>query len=97
MAEERIHLVVLFGGQSAEHDVSCVTAAHVLRAIDPARYRVTPIGISHDGHWALATEAAAGADRRARVELPGRLDPNGTSLSPSDALIAATVPPQPVR
>jgi hypothetical protein len=35
MAADRIHLVVLFGGQSAEHDVSCVTAAHVLAAVDP--------------------------------------------------------------
>ncbi len=43
-ADERINLVVLFGGQSAEHDVSRVTAAHVLRAIDPARYRVTAVG-----------------------------------------------------
>ena len=86
MAADRIHLVVLFGGQSAEHDVSCVTAAHVLRAIDPARYRVTPIGISHDGHWALATEAQR-ALTAGPGELPGRLDPNGTSLSPSDALI----------
>ena len=32
---ERIRLVVLFGGQSAEHDVSCVTASHVLAAADP--------------------------------------------------------------
>ncbi|NCZ70209.1 MAG: D-alanine--D-alanine ligase, partial [Actinobacteria bacterium] len=30
----RTTLVVIFGGQSAEHDVSCVTAAHVLRAVD---------------------------------------------------------------
>ncbi len=50
---------MLFGGESAEHDVSCTTAAHVLRAADPARYRITPIGISTDGRWALATEAQA--------------------------------------
>ena len=46
---ERINLVVLFGGQSAEHDVSRATAAHVLAAADPTKYRVTPIGISTDG------------------------------------------------
>ena len=61
VSSERIHLVVLFGGQSAEHDVSCTTAAHVLAAADPERYRVTPIGISAEGEWALATEAADGA------------------------------------
>ena len=36
--DQRIHLIVLFGGQSAEHDISCTTAAHVLRAADPTKY-----------------------------------------------------------
>ena len=85
MSEGRIHLVVLFGGQSAEHEVSCVTAAHVLRAIDPGRYRVTPIGISTDGHWALA-DAAQRALADGPAALPDRLDPHGSSISPSDAL-----------
>ena len=52
-ADDRTHLVVLYGGQSAEHDVSCVTAAHVMRAADPSRYRITPVGIGRDGTWAL--------------------------------------------
>ncbi len=82
---ERIHLVVLFGGQSAEHDVSCVTAAHVLRAVDPARYRVTPIGISTEGHWALA-EGAQEALAAGPGALPDRLDPNGASITPSAAM-----------
>jgi D-alanine--D-alanine ligase len=55
----RINLVVLFGGQSAEHDVSRVTAAHVLRAVDPNRYSVTPIAISRTGEWLLADSASA--------------------------------------
>jgi D-alanine-D-alanine ligase len=79
----RIELVVLFGGQSAEHDVSCTTAAHVLRAVDPAKYRVTPIGIGRDGTWSLATAAqqalAAGPEA-----LPGRLDPSGSSVAPTE-------------
>src|SRR5512146_2969182 len=40
VSSDRIHLVVLFGGQSAEHDVSCTTAAHVLAAVDHSQYRV---------------------------------------------------------
>ncbi len=82
---DRTHLVVLFGGQSAEHDVSCVTATHVLRAIDPARYRVTPIGISTEGHWAIA-ESARQALAAGGVRLPDKLDPHGTSISPTAAL-----------
>jgi D-alanine-D-alanine ligase len=79
---DRIHLVVLFGGQSAEHDVSCTTAAHVLAAADPTKYRITPVGISTDGEWALATEAAA-ALAAGPDALPSRLDPRGESLAPS--------------
>jgi D-alanine-D-alanine ligase len=50
---------VLFGGESAEHDVSCVTAAHVLRALDSQKYRISAIGITRDGKWNLATQAMA--------------------------------------
>ncbi len=38
-----VRLVVLYGGQSAEHDVSRVSAAHVLRAVDTSRYEVDPV------------------------------------------------------
>lgn len=85
MNGERINLVVLFGGQSAEHDVSRTTAAHVLAAADPAKYRVTPIGISTDGEWALATEAVA-ALRSGPEALPPQLDPSGDRLSPTTLL-----------
>ncbi len=82
---DRIHLVVLFGGQSAEHDVSCVTATHVLRAIDTSKYRVTPIGISTDGDWALA-EGAREALAAGLGALPDRLDPNGPAVSATAVL-----------
>ena len=85
VSSERIHLVVLFGGQSAEHDVSCTTAAHVLAAADPAKYRVTPIGISTEGEWALASEAVAALQIGPHA-LPPRLDPAGQRMSPSLAL-----------
>ncbi|MEO1055281.1 MAG: D-alanine--D-alanine ligase family protein [Actinomycetota bacterium] len=86
---ERIHLVVLFGGESAEHDVSCSTAAHVLRAVDPERYRITPVGIARDGQWAIADDAvdalAAGPNA-----LPNQLDPSGSTTSPTPLLDQAT-------
>lgn len=89
MTGPRINLVVLFGGQSAEHDVSCTTAAHVLRAADPSKYNITPIGISRDGGWAIAAGAqralASGPDA-----LPGRLDAAGDAVEPSHALTEVT-------
>lgn len=84
-ADDRIHLIVLFGGRSAEHEVSCTTAAHVLGAADTARYRITPIGIDRLGRWALAEEAAAALHEGPRA-LPARLDPHGPVVSPMTAL-----------
>ncbi len=53
----RRRVMVLFGGQSAEHDVSRVTAVAVARALDPAKYDVVPVGITTEGRWLLAGEA----------------------------------------
>jgi len=47
----RVRLVVLFGGQSAEHDVSRVSAREVLSALDRTRYEIVPIAIGRDGRW----------------------------------------------
>ncbi len=91
VSEQRIHLIVLFGGESAEHDVSCTTAAHVLRAADPMRYAITPVGISRDGRWAIAREAAA-ALAAGPEHLPGRLDPSGEIVSPTPMLEGAVDP-----
>ncbi len=87
MAVPRIRLVVLFGGQSAEHDVSRVTAAHVLRAADPARYDVHPIAITRDGGWVLAEDAARALAAGAHT-LPAALDAAGPAVDPSPALRA---------
>jgi D-alanine-D-alanine ligase len=46
-------VVVLFGGRSSEHPVSCATAGGVLSAIDRERYRVVPVGITRDGAFVL--------------------------------------------
>ncbi|MDO9176196.1 MAG: hypothetical protein Q7V62_15415, partial [Actinomycetota bacterium] len=83
--DSRIDLIVIFGGQSAEHDVSCTTAAHVLKAADPAKYRITPIGISRDGSWAVAAQALAALSEGPHA-LPGRLDPAGDTVAPTAAI-----------
>lgn len=50
----RVRVAVVFGGRSSEHAISCVTAGGVLRALDPQRYEVVPIGITTNGRWVLA-------------------------------------------
>ena len=57
--KSKARIIVLFGGESAEHDVSCVTAAHVLRALDPQKYDVTTVGITRDGQWVHAALPSA--------------------------------------
>ena len=48
---------ILFGGRSGEHEVSLLSAASVLQAIDRSRYDVQLIGITKEGHWLTAQDA----------------------------------------
>ena len=52
-------VAVLFGGRSAEHEISCISARAVIDALDPERYEVIPIGITRDGAWRLLAEPPA--------------------------------------
>ncbi len=52
-ARKRLRVMLVFGGRSAEHDVSRVTAVAVARALDPARYEVVPVAITREGQWLL--------------------------------------------
>lgn len=51
----KIRVALIYGGASGEHSVSCLTAASVMRAMDPDRYEVLPIGIRRDGTWVPGT------------------------------------------
>jgi D-alanine-D-alanine ligase len=56
VAEQRkIRVAVIFGGRSAEHSVSCASAANLMPAMDRDRYEVIPVGITRDGHWVLTS------------------------------------------
>ena len=56
----RTQIGLLFGGQSAEHEVSVVSARAIYAATDKARYDVSLIRIGKDGSWALLQPAADG-------------------------------------
>ncbi len=68
----RLRVGLLFGGRSAEHDVSRSSAAAVARALDPERYEVVPVGITTDGRWVKPNRARDLLAQRA--ELPAALD-----------------------
>src|SRR5271163_1220515 len=105
MAIKKIRVGVLFGGRSGEHEVSLLSAASVINAIDKARYEVVPIGITKDGRWLTADHAerllkgGTGDGARATATSPLRAgDPDAT---PGAAVLASgasvVVPPEPVR
>ncbi|MFV0525446.1 MAG: D-alanine--D-alanine ligase family protein [Acidimicrobiales bacterium] len=91
-----VRLVVLFGGQSAEHDVSCTTAAHVLAAVDPERYQVEPVAITRTGEFLLATAAIAalGTDPSELHSLPVAGEPVEATavVAPVEGAVTVVLP-----
>ncbi|MGA3133138.1 MAG: D-alanine--D-alanine ligase family protein [Terracidiphilus sp.] len=53
----KLRVGILFGGRSGEHEVSLLSAASVLGAIDRGKFDVTPIGITKEGRWLAAADA----------------------------------------
>ncbi len=51
MTAKKLRVGVLFGGRSGEHEVSLLSAASVMQAIDRSKYEVVPIGITKQGLW----------------------------------------------
>jgi D-alanine-D-alanine ligase len=64
-----IRVLVLYGGRSSEHGVSCLSARSVLAALDPARYEVVAVGITRDGRWTLTDGTIPTAPGRALPEV----------------------------
>jgi D-alanine-D-alanine ligase len=56
---KKLRVGILFGGRSGEHEVSLLSAASILKAIDRKKFDVVPIGINKAGHW-LVSGAAQG-------------------------------------
>lgn len=63
---DKKNIAVIFGGQSSEHDVSCVSVQTVAKAIDKEKYDITYIGITKEGSWLLADSLESIEDGRWR-------------------------------
>ena len=53
----KLKIGILFGGRSAEHEVSLVSATSVIKALDKSKYDVVPIGITKEGRWLSTVNA----------------------------------------
>jgi len=81
MSNSKIRVVLLFGGRSAEHEISLLSARNMLRALDRQRFEPFLIGIDKDGRWHRESEAtldAAVGDPRTV-----HLDPAAPVIDPS--------------
>ncbi|MCY3595003.1 MAG: D-alanine--D-alanine ligase [Bacteroidetes bacterium] len=86
------HLVLVYGGQSAEHEVSLVSARNVFHAIDRTRYVVTLVRIDRDGTWVRVATVSGTPPSQIDFQAPGEsvfLKPDGGLApieSPQDAV-----------
>jgi D-alanine-D-alanine ligase len=82
--KKRLRVGVLFGGRSGEHEVSLISAASVIQALDPEKYEPVPIGITKGGQWLAGTAA--------HKMLPEILRSGERVMLSADPNVAALVP-----
>lgn len=109
----KLRVGILFGGRSGEHEVSLLSAASLLNAIDKSKYDVVPIGITKDGRWLTAEHAErllkGGAGKKSAAALGAQDNASGEKhlragdpeATPGAAVLATgesvVVPPEPAR
>ena len=79
LGAERLRVGILFGGRSAEHEVSVVSAQGVMGAIDADRFQPVPLGVSKGGAWLTPEETQAAlkainAEHTGAIEEPKERD-----------------------
>lgn len=94
----KLRVGILFGGRSGEHEVSLLSAASVLKAIDRKKYEVVPIGITKEGRWVTASDAerllsgeAPPSERHLRAGDPAAT-PSAAVLARGESVIVPPVP-----
>ncbi len=102
----KLRVGILFGGRSGEHEVSLLSAASVVNAIDKTKYEVVPIGITKDGRWLTAEHAerllkGKGKDGEGTRATQAQLRAGDPGATPGAAVLArgesVVVPPEPAR
>jgi D-alanine-D-alanine ligase len=96
---KKLRVGVLFGGRSGEHEVSLLSAASVLNAMDRAKYDVVPIAISKEGRWLTSGESQRLLKGEQQAENPRHLRAGDPETTPGAAVLArgdsVIVPPEP--
>jgi D-alanine-D-alanine ligase len=97
---KKLRVGILFGGRSGEHEVSLLSAASILKAIDRKKFEVVPIGITKDGHW-LASGDAHSLLEGGQSAVARRLRAGDPAVTPGAKLLHEGIPtllaPEPVE
>ena len=91
--KKKLRVAILFGGRSAEHEISLISARNIAAAMDKKKYRITAIVIDKQGRWFSDKASRFLRDKSlTRVDLPGRGDSSAVlSGAPLHALAGADV------
>jgi D-alanine-D-alanine ligase len=81
-------VVVLYGGKSGEHEVSRISAAGVVRHLDPGRFEAVLVGISTEGAWSLQRRDLVAEARGGLASLPVERGPAVLAAPASGLFIA---------
>lgn len=87
---KKLRVGLLFGGRSGEHEVSLTSAASVLKALDPDKYEVIPIGITREGGWRVGSGGLGllSAVLENGEPVTPSVDPTGPKLLPLNSPLA---------
>lgn len=89
--KKKLRVALLFGGKSAEHEISLISARNIAAAMDTRKYEVVAIGIDKQGHWFL--DAGAGLLRGAEhSKVETGTSKNATAILPGDNAIPMVRP-----
>ena len=95
----KLRIGILFGGRSGEHEVSLLSAASVLNAIDKNKFEVVPIGITKEGRWLTSDHAERLLQGKAPDHESRHLRAGDPEATPAAAVLAngegVIVPPEP--
>ncbi len=95
---KKLRVGILFGGRSGEHEVSLLSAASVVSAIDKSKFELVPIGITKEGRWLTAGDAELLLQGKAE-SVQSHLRAGDPDATPGAAVLATgravLVPPEP--
>jgi len=86
MAKKKLRIGILFGGRSGEHEISLLSAASILKAIDRKKYEVVALGITKQGQWVRDAEA-----QQLLTGEPAPLPPGEPAVDDPELAVAAAV------